>query len=1046
MLKKIVILSLEHRLLLLMLVGLVTAVGVGAFLSLSTDLLPDLSSPVITVIIENHGMASQDVETLIARPVESALRAMPNVTRVRSDSGIEIATITAEFKWGTNYYLARQWLAERLAAVTPLLPVGTEPPVIGSAQSRLSEVLEYYIEGDLSPRDKRELADYLLRYRLQTIPGVSKLLNFGGEIRQYQVLLDLNKLKGHDVTIDEVVTALHENNENFSGGIVIDGPLEFTVRGLGRLNKLADLNEVVVATRHSTPVYLRDVATIQEGGQIRRGVAIVNGQEVVAVTVFKQFGLDTMPVIKDIKKALEETRGFLPKGVALKIFFDQSKLINLAIRNLVEALLIGSIAVVFIILLFLGSVRPTLIPSLTIPVAFVITFIFMKLFHITINIMSLGGLAVVLGIMVDDSIVVTENIYRHMRIRHEDHYTATIEGSVEVRRPIIYATFMIIAVFLPLLFLTGLEGKFFGPFAFTVVVSMAIGLVLSLTLTPVLCYLLIGKAVENKGKKGEDSWLTRTCLKRYDPLLRFSIGNPKKVALSIYGLFALTLFLVPFIGTELLPSLDEGAVMVQAVMPPGTSLPQMAEVSQQISQVMAKAPDMELVVQRSGRAEQAEHSHGVSVAEIHGQLVPFNKRAKTIEEVTDWIRERTKSIPGVGASFTQPLALRIEEAMAGVSAPLAIKIFGPNLDILQQKAREVEAIVKGVRGVVDSRVRQTAGAPQVTVQVNRERASRYGLSVEQIKDGVETALEGKAVTTVLRDQKEYKVFVRLEEKFRNDIGKIGDILIDTPVGARVPLSEVADITQTAGPSSIQRENMVRLSQVLCNVSGRDMGSVVGEIKERLKAVDFPKDYFVVFGGKYEKQQELMRQMIMVFAISALLVFMLLYVAFRSFRQAFLIIFTVPLALMGGILALLITRSTFNVSSLIGLVVHFGLSVQTGVILVDYLNQLKSQGLPLDQVSLEGGRIRMRPVLMTASCASLAVLPLAIGWGAGAEMQQPMAIVLIGGLITSSILTLIVLPSLYGLIERHHETPWGWIRDLLKSQYSSSQGEPPKPAI
>ncbi|MGD0623211.1 MAG: efflux RND transporter permease subunit [Thermodesulfobacteriota bacterium] len=1037
MLKKIVIASLEHRVLLLMLVGLVTAVGVGAFLSLSTDLLPDLSSPVITVVIENHGMASQDVETLIARPVESALRAMPNVTRVRSDSGIELATVTAEFKWGTNYYLARQWLAERLAAVTPLLPVGTEPPVIGSAQSRLSEVLEFYIEGDLSPRDKRELADYLIRYRLQTIPGVSKLLNFGGEIRQYQVLLDLNKLKGHDVTIDEVVTALRDNNENFSGGIVIDGPLEFTVRGLGRLNKLADLNEVVVATRHSTPVYLRDVAAIQEGGQIRRGVAIVNGQEVVAVTIFKQFGLDTMPVIKDIKKAIEETRGFLPKGVALKIFFDQSELINLAIRNLVEALLIGSIAVVFIILLFLGSVRPTFIPSLTIPVAFVITFIFMKLFHITINIMSLGGLAVVLGIMVDDSIVVTENIYRHMRIRHEDPYTATVEGSVEVRRPIIYTTLMIIAVFLPLLFLTGLEGKIFGPFAFTVVVSMLVGLVLSLTLTPVLCYLLIGRTVSNQS---EESWLTRACLKRYDPLLRVSIRNPRKVALAVYGLFALTLFLIPFIGTELLPSLDEGAVMVQAVMPPGTSLPEMAEVTNQISQIMTKAPDVEMVVQRSGRAEQAEHTHGVNVAEIHGQLVPFNKRTKTIEEVTDWIRERTRNIPGVGVSFTQPLALRIEEAMAGVSAPLAIKIFGPNLDILQQKAREVEAIAKEVRGVVDSRVRQTAGAPQVTVQVDRKRASRYGLSVEQIKDGVETALEGKAVTTVLRDQKEYKVFVRLEEKFRNDIDKIGDILINTPVGARVPLNGVADITQTAGPSSIQRENMVRLSQVLCNVSGRDMGSVVKEIKEKLKAVDFPKDYFVVFGGKYEKQQELMRQMIIIFSISALLVFMLLYMGFHSFRQAFLIMFTIPLGLMGGILALLITRHTFNVSSLIGLVVHFGLSVQKGVILVDYLNHLKAQGLPLDEVALEGGRIRMRPVLMTALCASLAVLPLAIGWGSGAEMQQPLAIVLIGGLITSTILTLVVLPSLYGLVEGKRMTPWAWIRDLWSSRHGHKRDE------
>jgi len=484
--------------------------------------------------------------------------------------------------------------------------------------------------------------------------------------------------------------------------------------------------------------------------------------------------------------------------------------------------------------------------------------------------------------------------------------------------------------------------------------------------------------------------------------------------------------------------------MVQAVMPPGTSLPEMAEVTRQVSQIMAKAPDMEVVVQRSGWAEQAECAFGVNVAEIHGQLVPFNKRTKTIEEITGWIRERTRNIPGVGVSFTQPLALRIEEAMAGVSSPLVIKIFGPNLDVLQQKATQAEAVIKGVRGIVDARVRQTAGAPQVAVQVDRERAARYGLSVKQIKEGVETALEGKAVTTVYNDQKEYKVFVRLEEKFRDDIDKIGDLLIDTPSGAAVPLSQVARIVQTSGPSSIQRENMVRLSQVLCNVIGRDMGSVVNEVKERLKSIHFPRDYFVVFGGKYEKQQELMRQMITVFGISALLVFMLLYVGFRSFRQAFLIIFTIPLGLMGGILALLITGHTFNVSSLIGLVVHFGLSVQKGVILVDYLNQLKAQGLPLPQVAREGGRVRMRPVLMTASCASLAVLPLAIGWGAGAEMQQPMAIVLVGGLITSTLLTLIVLPSLYGLVEHSRKSPWCWIRYLFRPGHPDKK-DAPEPA-
>jgi cobalt-zinc-cadmium resistance protein CzcA len=1040
-LKKIVIFSLENRVLVLMLVGLAFAIGVGSFLSLSTDLLPDLSSPVITVVIENHGMAPQDIETLITRPLEAALRAMPNVTRVRSHSGIEIGTVTAEFKWGTDYYQARQWLAEKLNAITPLFPIGTEPPVIGSAQSRLSEVLEFYIEGPLSPRDKRELADYLIRQQLQSIPGVSKLLNFGGEIRQYQALLNPQKLIGHGVTVEEVAAALEQNNENFSGGIIVEGPLEFTVRGLGRLNRLSDLNEVVVATHHGTPVFLRDIATIQEGGQIRRGLAVVGGEEVVAVTVFKQYGLDTMPVIKDIKKVLEETRGYLPKGVVLKIFFDQSALINVAIRNLLEALLIGSIAVILIILFFLGSLRPTFIPSITIPVAVVITFIFMKLFHITINIMSLGGIAVVLGIMVDDSIVVTENIFRHMRIRHEDQYTATIEGSVEVRRPIIYTTFIIISVFLPILFLTGLEGKIFGPFAFTVVISMLIGMILSLTLTPVLCYLILSKVPAHQK---EENWLTRTCQKIYAPALRFSLSHPKKVALASFGVFFLTLFLIPFIGTELLPSMDEGAVMVQAVMPPGTSLPEMAEVTNQVSQIMAQAPDMQMVVQRSGRAEQAEHTHGVSVAEIHGQLVPFRERKHSTEEITNWIRGRTKNIPGVAVSFTTPLGLRIEEAMAGVSAPLVIKIFGSNLDLLRQKAAEVEALIKQVRGVVDSRISQTAGSPQMTVQVDRSQASRYGLSVEKIKEVVETALEGRTVTTVLKDQKEYKVLVRLEEKYRDSTDKISSLLIDTPTGARITLSDVARIYNSVGPSDIARENMVRLSQVFCSVSGRDMGSVVKDIKEQLKRIEFPRDYFVVFGGKYEKQVALMRQMMLVFGISALLVFILLYLGFKSFRHAFLIIFTIPLGLMGGILALLITRHTFNVSSLIGLVVHFGLSVQKGVILVDYLNHLRDQGMPLEQVTLEAGQVRMRPVLMTASCASLAVLPLAIGWGAGAEMQQPMAVVLIGGLLTSTLLTLIVLPSLYGLIERYQGTPRSWMEGLHRLRIRRGKGTPAEP--
>lgn len=1020
LLNRTIAFSLRNRLLVGLAIALALFLGGMAFRAMETDLFPDLSSPVITVFVENAGLAAQEGETLIARPLEAAFRSLPNIVRVRSESETGVVSVRAEFRFGTDYYLARQLLAERLASAARDFPAGTATPVLSSAASRLSEVLLFYVAGEAAGADTKalkETADYLIRYKLQTVPGVIRITSHGGQRRQYEISLDPERMRTYNVSHHEIVAAVAESNLNFSGGFITGTATEMEVRGLGRINSLDDIGNIVIRVRDGVPILIRDVATLRDGAAVRRGIARVNEQEAVVMTVTKQFGSDTLTVVEQSKKALDELKPFMPEGMSTVPFFDQSELIRVATRTLEEALLVGGLAVVLIIFLFLGNLRSTLVAAITIPVAVVISFTFLQLFKVTLNIMSLGGLAVGLGIMIDAAIVDTENIFRHLKKNPVDSLLATLKGASEVRRPAAYSTAIIIVVFLPLLFLSGLEGKILGPFALTVIVLMTVGFILSLTLTPALCYGLLRKVAP---RLKEESWLARMCERVYEPALRGALRRPVVAVSVAIVIFAGSLITLPFLGTQLLPKMDEGALLVEMNTPSGTSLAETDRIASQVTHVLEGGPDVAAIIQPVGRAERSEDPMPVNTAEIYLQLVPRAARRHKTEEIESWMRERLQKVPGVATSITTPLNMRIDESLSGTSAALTVKVFGSNLDTLAEKGAEVKRLVEKLPGVVDVRLESLEGVPQVVIAVDRERAARFGLNPGEIGHTVESLLGGREVTTVIKDQlKEYPVVMRLHEQYRDAPEKLASLLIDTPTGQKVPLSDLARVRTERGPATIRREDQVRRIQVSMNVEGRDISSVVKDIEQGLRDLKLPDGYFVSFGGGYERQQQLTGEFARAFIISALLVFLLLYLAFRSIWQALLVIFTIPLALAGGFIGLWITGTTLNVSSIIGLLAHFGLSVQKGLILVEYVNQLCGEGYTLREALYLGARTRMRPVLMTAASAGLGVLPIAIGWGAGAELQQPMAIALIGGLVTSTILTLIALPALHELAAGLH---------------------------
>jgi heavy metal efflux system protein len=1018
---KIIHASFKQKAIVMMLVALAFVFGISAYEQMPRNVYPDITIPVFTIVAENEAMAPEEIEMMITRPMESAMNGLPGVRRIRSQTTQGLSSVVVEFDIESEFWRARQFVTERMSQVAAQLPSGTEPPALSSATTRLAEVYELAIEGDLPPTEIREIAEWQVRYNLLTVPGVAEVLNMGGSMRQYRVTIDPNKLRSYRVRLADVEEAVKSGNENSAGGFISTGPTEYTVRGIGRFDSLDDIRDTVVAERQGTPLYLKDVADVREGTAIRRGIAGKNGKETVVALVIKQPNADTVQVVEGIEKAIDDMRSTLPKGVSLVPHYDQTHLIKHSLSSVTRAILVGAVLVIIVLLVFLGHFRSTLIVAASLPLSVVVAGILMRQFGIGLNTMSLGGLAIAVGIMVDASIIMVENIYHrfHKSRGNLDDSQAkeriAHKAAIEVGRPIAFATFIIIAVFLPLFLMGGIEGLLFRPLAVTVGAAMLVALALSLTFTPVLAtrFLHPKEGEEAEGEVRFVKWIKRG----YIPALEYALNHRWMVIAIAFGLLIPTALGLLAVGRDFMPKLDEGSWFISVATPAETSLEENSRITQQIEQTLLSDPNIAETVRRSGRSERAIGCVlPVNTSEILVNLKPKNELTKPADQLLAEMRDKLEHIPGAAVAFTQPLQNKIDESMEGTPAPLQVKLFGPDIRVLAEKGKEVQEIMRRTPGVADVKMDQSSGIPQLRIQVDRQAAARYGVSVGEISEIVRLAVGGEELTQVWKNQRSYGVFVRFPDEMRSDIESIKNLMVDTPSGGQVPLAQVASVTLSEGPNVIWREAMNRRFSVDASIQGRDLGSVVTDIKAGLKNVKFPADYYVVFGGQFQNQQRAMKSLLLASAIALAIVFMLLFVALRSASQASIILATVPSAFIGGVASLLITGESLNVSSAVGFIALFGIAVQNSLVLLTQTGDFIAEGHTKEQAIRLASVQRLRPKLMTASCAALGLLPILLSGGVGAEIEKPLAIVMVGGLVTSTLFTLLVLPAVYLAME------------------------------
>jgi len=1035
MIDKIITFALQQRFLVLTFTLLLIGLGVYSAKKLPIDAFPDVTNIQVQIITEAEGMAPTEVEKLVSFPIEVTMTGIPKVTEVRSLSKIGLSVITVVFEDDMDTYFARQLVFERLQQARENLPPGVDAEM-GPISTGLGEIYQYVVEGDgYSPMELRTVQDWIIRLILRTVPGVTDVNSFGGFVKQYHVLIDPGKLISYNLTLREVFEAVEKNNANAGGNFIEHNSEQYIVRGLGLVKSSEDLQNIIIASHDGTPIYVKNVADVTIGPEIRQGAVTKDGKgEVVAGITLMLKGASGREVVTNVKEKVQEIQKALPPGVTIKPFYDRTELVKRAIETVTKALKEGAIFIFLVLLLFLGNIRSALIVGAVLPLSVLFTFIMMGRFNLSANLMSLGGLAIGIGMLVDGAVVMVENVYRHLEENPEakgNIIHTVLEAAKEVGRPIVFGISIIIVVFLPLFTLQGIEGKMFSPMAFTVSFALLGSLIFSLTVIPILCTFLLGEgrsrftniSLFNKLGGLFESLSNKiiTSLKNlYIPILKKALGCRKLVVGGAVTALILSLSLFPFIGTEFLPQLNEGSIAIQAFRLPSISLTESLEVSRQIERALIKFPEVQTVVSKTGRAEIASDPMGVEISDILVNLKPQSdwKTAETNEELVEKMREELSLIPGVAYSFSQPIALRVDELISGVKAQIAIKLFGEDMDVLKNKAEEIREIVSKIKGVEDLNVERVSGLQYLQIEIDRSQIARYGINVSDIQEIVETAIGGKVATEVFEGQKRFGVFVRFPGYVRKDVNTVKNILVSAPDGARIPLEQLARVYLEEGPAQISRENGQRRIVIECNVAGRDIGGFVAEAQKKIAAqVELPPGYFITWGGQFENQQRAMARLYIVVPLVILLIFILLFSTFNSLKNALLIIMNIPFAVIGGILALFISGLYLSVSASVGFIALFGVAVLNGVVMVSYFNQLRREGTGLEEAILKGAELRLRPVLMTALVASLGLIPMFLATGPGSEIQKPLATVVIGGLISSTILTLIVLPTLYGWFEK-----------------------------
>ena len=996
------------------------AAGYTSYKNLPVDAFPDVTPALVQVFTETDGLAPQEVERYVTYPVEVSMNGLPDLKEVRSTSNFGLSVVNVYFEDGTDIYFARQLVNERLQLAREEIPAGFGDPEMGPITTGLGQILFYFLKDETGTRsleELREIQDWIVKFNLQTVPGVTEVLSLGGFVKQYQVLINPSALLRYNVAITDVLNALEANNANVGAQFIIQNAEQYVVRSIGLAETIADLERIVVKTIDGTPVFLNDLGSVEIGGEVRQGLATGNGEgEVIAGLVLKLIGTNTSSVISDVKAEIEQIKSALPEGVLLVPYYDQSKLVGAAVETVNSALLQGVGLVALIILAFMGGVRPSIVVALSIPFSIGFAFVAMQFLGMSANLMSLGGLAIAIGMMVDAAIVIVENVDRLLK---ESSPTTNKKKIVavactEVMRPIFFAILIIIVVFLPLFALQGVEGKTFRPLAQTVSLAMLGSLIFAVLLAPVLCLNLMKqpKASKKKVLPGVVDLLVAV----YRPIIWLFVRVRLFAVLLAGGLMIVGLLAFPQLGSEFVPRLNEGDLLVRLTMAPSISLDEARETATRFEKrLIRQFPEVKRVVTRVGRGEVGAHADPVNSAESFVGLNPADQwpKQRSFESLIAEMSEAFEDFPGAQFNFTQPIAAATDELLTGTRAELAIKIFGPDSDELRRIAGDVQRVVGGIAGAADVQMDQVVGTPQLRIIINRAAASRYGLNVEDIQQVVRRAVGGEEAGQIFEGIRRFDIVVRYSAANRESPEAISKIVIRSPQGQVIPLSQVATIDQIVGPRQITRENSQRFITVQANVRNRDIGSFVEEGQNALKDnVNLPAGYLVKWGGQFELQQEANKRLAVVVPITLGLILLLLFINFGSLKSALLIMLNIPLALVGGVLGLLLTGQNLSVPASVGFIALFGIALENGMVLVTYLNALVREGVEINKASVQGACLRVRPVLMTAATTALGLIPLLYATGTGSEVQRPLATVVVGGLVTSTLLTLLVIPAVY----------------------------------
>ncbi|ANN96359.1 TPA: efflux RND transporter permease subunit [Legionella pneumophila] len=1045
--------SLHNRPLILALTIILCLLGGYTLKQMPVDVFPEFAPPQVVVQTQAPGMATQDVETLITYPLESAINGTPGVVSVRSKTSVGLSTITVVFDDQTDIYRNRQLVNERIQQVVNRLPPGVESPIMLPVTSAVGWLVKYaLVSRTESPETLRTISDWTIRPRILALGGVASVVSLGGEVKQYQVRLIPERMLAYRISVEDVRQALTSANQNVPGAFVHQAGTEFVVSTLGRIKTLKDIKKTLIVVRNGVPITMNNVANVAFGGEIKRGDGAYNTQNAVIGTISKAYGADTVTTTEKVEKALAEIKKSLPHDVTLMTnVFRQTSFIESAIHNLTRALLEGAVIVIAVLFVFLMNWRASFITFLSMPVSFVVGILVLHYFGIGINSMTLGGMAIAIGEVVDDGIITVENVVHRLRInRQEAHPLPTIQvvfdAVLEIRSSVVYATIIISLVFLPIFFLSGIAEHIFSPLAIAYIASVLGSLVVSITMVPALCYWLLVRgqekqqdvevslhalsnkerhyAVEKEGNHQAESetrfvlWLK----KHFLTALQWSIAHCKMVLAFALSAFVFALVLLPFFGTSFLPEFHEGNFIVVMSTLPGTSLNESMRLGQQVQKALLRYPQVISIAQRAGRSELDEDALPPNISEFD-VLLNFDKdKSMRPDELLRRIRADLANIPGAVFNVGQFIAHRMDEVLSGVRAQVAVKIFGDNLSTLNELGQSMETLLKSVPGVVDVNKEQQIKVPQLVIQLDREKAARYGVNVGQISEDVQVLLNGVSVSSVLEGQRTFDLYLRMDKPGRDSVKNIQNMLIDAHgVGqntiTQIPLRAVAEIALEPQPFAINRENVQRLLVISFNVEGRDLGSVIAEVQQEVQEkIKLPTGYFIQYGGQFESQQQASRVILVFGGLVIFVMLILLHKAFGTFREALLVMFNLPLALIGGVISLFVVSGEMSVAAMIGFITLFGIAARNGIILVSHYNQLRLQGKTREQVVIDGTMDRLVPVLMTAATAALGLIPLLWGSPAGKELERPLAQVLLGGLFTSTVLNMFVVPTVYNAIE------------------------------